>query len=176
MNEAEIEQCLKSHPLTAGIFQGVFARDEINKVSGNGKKLFVINTDKRKEPGEHWVLCFWPTSDVLPIYFDNYGFPPLHEEFYYFLLKNDPSFKYNRVQLQDIDSSVCGHYTTYFATQLCAGHSIEEIRKKHFSTVNQKMNDMFITTLFRKEFGYPIVRYKSNRKLMCCQCLCHVRE
>ena len=92
MNEAEIAQCLNSHPLTRNVFQGVFARDEINQVFGRKNTLFVFNADKRKGPGEHWVLCYWPQQGA-QLYFDSYGFAPLDEEFYVFLLKKQHAFQ-----------------------------------------------------------------------------------
>lgn len=170
MNEAEIDQYLKTHPLTKEVYQGVYARDELAFFGGAPNSMFVVNTDLRSEPGAHWVFCYWP-SEGLPLYFDSYGFFPLYEEFYQFLLSDTSNFKYNKVQLQDIDTDVCGHYVMYFASQLCAGVPLEEIRSKHF-TNNAKLNDRLIVTLFRKEFGYPVVNYKCTRKPMTCHCLC----
>ena len=172
MNGFEISQCLEQHPLTSHSFKGVYSRDELKNKHLQPGNLFIINTDKRQDPGAHWVLFYRGRSDP-PLYFDSYGNPPLHKEMYEFAIKDNETFGYNAWRLQDVDSSVCGHYVTYLAARLCAGESIENIRRAHFSEDNTKLNDRMILTLFRKEFGFSRVDYKMNYIPQTCHCLCH---
>ena len=156
MNELEIAQCLQSHPLTQDHFRGVFALDELTRQNSTG--FYVVNTDKRSQKGAHWVLCYLPLKGA-PLYFDSYGMPPLYQEFYTFMLGSNDTFSYNMQQLQDVDSSVCGHYVLYVCSCLACGESMQDIRRR-FSTSNFSLNDKLIVTLFRKGFGYPIAAYK----------------
>lgn len=172
MNEIEIVQCLTQHPLTKSIFKGVFARDELKAQRLQTDTLFIVNTDRREDPGAHWTL-FYRSKDGVALYFDSYGMRPLYKEMYDFILKDSEKFDYNTWQLQDVDSSVCGHYVTYFAARLCAGQTLHDIRQNHFSKNKRKLNDRIILTLFRQEFGLKASSYKLNHSAMTCHCLCH---
>lgn len=74
----------------------------------------VINTDSDEEPGEHWVSIFIG-QDKVPIYFDSFGLPPLHEDIISFLNKNSPNgWIYNKLTLQHPTSTSCGRYCIEF--------------------------------------------------------------
>jgi len=169
MNELEIKQCLCSHPLTRDLFRGVFARDEILAQIPSPRSLYVISTDIRSSPGQHWLFCIWPLRGY-PLYFDSYGERPLHKEIEQFLLESSPKYYFNNQQLQGLFSDTCGHYVTYVASQLCAGNTLQEIRDRHFSSTDLDLNDIVITSLFQKTFGFPSVAYKSDCNAMSCQC------
>ena len=162
MNELELDQCLRHHPLTAKSFRGVFARDELSRKTLSPGDLYIVNTDLRTSPGKHWVLCCW--RDAKPFFFDSFGKAAYYAEIVAFLL---PSYDYNKTCLQSETTDVCGHYVAYIATQLCAGLSIQDIRKKFSSNVY--LNDRVIVTLFRKEFGYPVVLYQTTSTCMSCK-------
>lgn len=172
MDELELGQCLSTHALTKQKFRGVFARNEIWKYKGGRPETFIIvNTDVRSDPGTHWLLLYW-TKHGLPIYFDSYGIQPVNEDIEAYLLATSPLYVYNRQRMQGDYSTVCGHYVSYVATQLCSGYTIPDIRKR-FSPTNFNINDKLIITLFRKEFGIERVAYKTDRIPMSCQCLCN---
>ena len=176
MNELELDQCLRAHPITRRYFKGVFARDELFSHPGCiVNTLYVINTDVRQNPGEHWVFTWWSEQSNIPFYFDRYGIAPLHFEIESFLLSASVTYSYNGVQLQDVNSTVCGHYVAYIASQLCAGYEIEDIRRRRFTPHNYQLNDALILSLFRKEFGYPVRIYKepsSSFTPMSCRSCC----
>lgn len=137
MNEVELRSILLAHPVTSRAFKGIFARDEIVKVSRDA--FIIVNTDARNQPGSHWVLCFGD------LYFDSFGLPPLYPEFCH--MKT-----FNKQQLQDESSSLCGIYCIYFALKLCLGETLQDIRSRFSS--NTKFNDRIICTLFKKHFSY----------------------
>lgn len=75
---------------------------------------FVINTDSDQEQGEHWVAIFIG-KDQVPIYFDSFGLPPLHEDFHMFLNRTGrQGWIYNTVTLQHPTSTSCGKYCIEF--------------------------------------------------------------
>ena len=162
MNELEIAQVLRAHCLTKKYFAGVYARDELLKRKKKG--LFIINTAKRSEPGEHWVLVFFSPRGAT--YFDSFGMPPLHSEILNFVDANMP-VQYNKEQLQNVYSTVCGQYACVFAAKLAAGYSMQEIRAKYFSR-NTLLNDSIIKALFKKEFGRTKKTKNLNGCLSCC--------
>ena len=159
MNGLDISGYLSKHPLTKLSFKGVYARNEMPSPAPG---LYIFNTDRMEDPGSHWVLAFIKNKKCF--YFDSYGMPPLYKEFYDFF-KGD--FHYNKQQLQHEKSSVCGLYVCYVGAQLCAGHSLQQIRKKF--TKNYRLNDKFIVTLFKKHF----CAYKPSRSGMSCHSLCN---
>ena len=65
----------------------------------------------------------------VPLYFDSYGFVALFKEIEQFLESlNSGVYRYSVQQLQLNTSSVCGHYMTYFAAQLCCRFKFKDIR------------------------------------------------
>ena len=171
MDEVELKQCLSTHWLSKHKFGGIFARDEIWKYKGHPETFIIANTDVRTEPGTHWLLIYW-TGHGLALYFDSYGIKPTNEDIEDYLLKTSPLYVYNRQRMQGDFSTVCGHYVSYIATQLCSGYTLPDIRKR-FSSTDFDLNDKLIISLFRKEFGFPRVAYKTDRVPMTCQCLCN---
>ena len=147
MNEGELLVAIKSHPVTAKHFYGIYARDELSKVHLPVDGFVIINIDKRKENGSHWVLFSRNRNHT--VYFDSFGLPPLFPEFYKFA---DGTFIYNKRQLQDETSSLCGMYCLYFALQLSLGETIENIRLRF--SIQTRLNDKIICTLFKKYFTY----------------------
>jgi hypothetical protein len=94
---------------------------------------FVANTDPAKLPGKHWVLFIASRvrGGIQLEYFDSYGLPMvLYTDVY-----NDcgrkrllPLIKvYSTLSLQDVSSSVCGHYCILFAHFRAMGHSFKFI-------------------------------------------------
>jgi len=169
MDELELEQCLSTHSKTKNHFRGVHARDELcTKIPAAGD-LFIVNTDLRSESGTHWLLCYF-TNDGSALYFDSYGVQPFYPEIEEFLRCKKDTYMYNKQRLQADTSNVCGHYVAYVGSQLCAGRDLPSIRKP-FSSNNYVDNDKLVVALFRCEFGFPRVLYKSTRKTpMCCTC------
>lgn len=75
---------------------------------------FVINTDSDQEAGEHWVSIFIG-KDGVPIYFDSFGLPPLHEDILSFLeSRSTNGWIYNKLTLQHPTSTACGKYCIEF--------------------------------------------------------------
>jgi hypothetical protein len=102
----EIYQVCKFHYGKA--FLGVFAADQVPTKFRIYPNAMIVNTDKKDEPGEHWV-CYFCESPKTFEFFDSYGNLP---EFYG--LPTFPNLKCNLHSIQSLDSSVCGHYCIYY--------------------------------------------------------------
>ena len=69
----------------------------------------VTNTDRcSKGTGTHWVAFDCRSTPVL--FFDSFGFPAKH----YFPLLPFHAITYNNHAIQDIHSTVCGQFATFF--------------------------------------------------------------
>ena len=102
MNSLEILQELHGH---ANVY--VCPRNKIPCIKKKPMGI-VINTDSDREPGEHWVSIFIG-KDGIPIYFDSFGLPPLHEDIIAHLNENSPNgWIYNKLTLQHPTSKSCG--------------------------------------------------------------------
>ena len=102
MKTLQIERLLKNDSKTKKVLKKVCAFDQLEKPVF--PSAYVINFDPSSEPGEHWIA----------VYFDSYGLAPA-----FVGLKSCmdtyslSSWIYNRKTLQDLFSSVFGHYYVY---------------------------------------------------------------
>ena len=73
---------------------------------------YIINLQNKGEGnGTHWTALFVQNKQV--IYFDSFGFAP-PELVKMFARQIDPSVVYNKKQIQNVESGVCGYYVLYF--------------------------------------------------------------
>jgi hypothetical protein len=108
MNTIEIYNYLKGY----NQFIGVFPRDQIPENIPINSGL-IINTDKAKDPGEHWVSIY--LDNDVAVYFDSFGLIPMHREIIIFLNKISPNGWYhNTIPFQSINADTCGMYCVYF--------------------------------------------------------------
>lgn len=111
----------------------------------------VINTDGENEAGEHWVSVYIGEDDI-PIYFDSFGLPPLHEDLIEFLTLNTKSvWKYNLLTLQHPESKSCGKYCIEFLKCQMNKRSLGEFQ------------DIFTSDLIRNEKVLNSLKH-TNRK------------
>ena len=115
MNEKQIRTILQSDYVTKDCFEDVYSIDELP--TWKPGRAYVINTDEKDKPGEHWVAVY--NNE----YFDSYGFPPLDVRLTKFL----PKFTYNATQLQRVLSNACGFYCVYYILHRARGNSAENI-------------------------------------------------
>lgn len=93
---------------------GVFNKDTLPKKAKNGCYLINMQDDMDEFGndlfGSHWVSCYIENGKAC--YFDSFGFiAPLQVR--HFLAPFNP-VPYNKKQIQNITSYVCGYYCLYF--------------------------------------------------------------
>ena len=71
----------------------------------------IINLQTSKEKGSHWVLC----SKKFKIYFDSYGVVPIKNIDTYL---DKSSFIYNTIQVQKINTKICGQLCLFVLDKL----------------------------------------------------------
>jgi hypothetical protein len=96
---------------------GVFSKNEPPQELYPGGYIINLedshNSAGAKLPGSHWV-SFWiePGRKNQVVYFDSFGFPPsLNTQD---LLREFVPYKYNTVQIQNVNSGICGYYGLFF--------------------------------------------------------------
>ena len=119
----------------------------------NALCCFVANTDPAKRSGKHWVLFIASSvrGAIQLEYFDSYGLPMvLYTDVYNDCVRKRllPLIKvYSTLSLQDVSSSVCGHYCILFAHFRAMGHSykftLDYLRK---GSVTALERDKFVVT------------------------------
>lgn len=70
--------------------------------------IYIINEDNSFSSGSHWVVLFKPSKTSLLEYFDSFGRKPRME------LVENSNFIFNSTAIQNIFSSLCGHYCLLF--------------------------------------------------------------
>jgi hypothetical protein len=135
MNTQQINSILEH----CSVYRGTFACDELPSLAGEG--VYICNTDKRNQPGEHWIAIYL-SEDGNSEFFNSYGFAPLNEYFIRFLSKNSKKVKYNKMCIQGLHSHVCGHYTIFYCLCKQKGLSLREALQ--YFTNNTAHNDAFI--------------------------------
>ena len=138
MDENVIEIVLKKDKKTRPIFLGAFARDELPK-SPRYPSCFILNTDPRSKPGEHW-LAFYYSSNGFCEFFDSYGNPPSYYRLEEYITKTSKGWDYNRRRLQGM-SDFCGFYAILFLLYRSRNKTIDFF--KEFYSNNFK-NDLKI--------------------------------
>ncbi len=111
---------------------------------------FIVNTQPNYRPGAHWVLIYLPQkknmdSTLTPYFFDSLGYPPsaYRQHFIKFLKKNNsPShtYRFNRVKIQQDNSSACGMYCLFFFKSLLSTDTCNSTQNiiKLMSSVSEK--------------------------------------
>ena len=163
----QIEAILKSDPVSAPQFGGVYPCNTLPQTLPYGKCLYVANTDPAGKPGEHWVAFYFHPNGTC-YYFDSYGLPPLRQSFLDFMQRNAKSWVYNMQRLQQPESDVCGHYCIFFGLHMCRGKTMQGLLK--IFDANKKLNDLIVIDFI--EHYYPMMVGASHPSPYNQRCTC----
>lgn len=108
MNGYDLERVMRADPHTSPIFEGVFAADTLPRFLSKRPALLIFNVDRITQKGSHWQAAHID-KDGNGQFFDSYGmspFVPAHKRFMDRVCK---TWTHNPIQLQALDSAVCGH-------------------------------------------------------------------
>ncbi len=117
---------------------GIYARNGIPSTLKNGN--YVINLDDKAGAGTHWV-CFSKIGKTI-YYVDSFGMPPPENELKVFNKEND-TIHYNKKQIQNINSILCGYFCIGFFLfeKLNAGKNKKDMIISYVSMFNPKTSD-----------------------------------
>ena len=135
---------------TLGIkLNGIYMKDDLpsNVKDGN----YILNLQNHDQVGTHWVGFFKLKNNIY--WFDAFGVYPMQNEMNIFQ-KNGYNIYYSNIQIQDINSILCGYFVIgylYFINKMKG--SIQKRISKYqqlFNFDNQKGNDKILISLFRQ--------------------------
>lgn len=143
LSTAHLKNAIESKGLSSTV--QVCSWNLIPQYVGTFPKFFIMNTDNSYSSGSHWTVIFLPSDTALSEYFDSFGKPPRNN----IIKLND--FVYNQKRIQNIFSSICGHYCLLFVWyRLKLKHSLNS-----FVDEMRKMNEREIFALSKSIF-FPI--------------------
>lgn len=129
MNGWDILNVLTRDPRARHVFRGVYSRDMLDSVAvvhTGQPSAYVVNCDKRNEPGSHWVVC-WFDGRGTGEYFDSYGLPPRFSQIERFLKRYCKTYRWNRRLIQSPLNNTCGFYCTYYVKKKARGYTLERL-------------------------------------------------
>lgn len=134
MYEDMVKSILARHSNTKKIFLGVFARDEIPD-NPTFPSCFIVNTDPRDQPGEHWLALYFNESGFCE-FFDSLARSPSYYNLANYLNKSSTGWTWNRRRLQSDASDFCGFYAVLFLlyrSENRLSHFFNEFYFKHYN-------------------------------------------
>ena len=141
MNSLQIVRVLESDKYSKDKFLGVFARDEL-PIHVKYPSCLILNTDKRNEPGEHWLAIYYDENKNAE-FFDSYGNSPDFYNLTTYLNKTCKKWVANEQRIQGYFSKLCGLYCLFYLHQKCRDVSLKEIQE-NFKDKNDELILNFI--------------------------------
>ena len=126
MNSIEIDKILSANPVTKKHYMGCYPSDTIPSCRKYPSSM-VINFDEADQPGTHWVALFAP-SKRRAIFFDSYGTEGV-KNIQDYLNKKFWFVTRQTFNIQEYNSTVCGHYALYFIYMCSRGVPFFKIQK-----------------------------------------------
>ena len=129
LNTVELLLALKGNSVTGPHFGGVYAADQVMNMKQR-PEMIVVNTDPQDQPGQHWLLFYFPLHEREEIeMFDSLGkglqdYPSSIRDG---VLKFGSVVRSMKRRVQPLGSALCGHYCLHYAYQRCSGFSMEKI-------------------------------------------------
>lgn len=158
MNTSEITKILSGHRLTKRSFNGVFSLDMIPKYVQKKPASYVINTDPSYQPGTHWIAIYFPVRGPAE-FFDSFGRAPFNKRFIKFMKDNSYRYIYNRREMQNSLSLLCGNYCCLYILDRCRGRSMNYFVNRFAKKMSQH-NDQIARILFKKSFKKKYTKHR----------------
>jgi len=101
---------------------GCMSKDLFTGIDKNRIQFAVLNLeDSTKGNGTHWVCLINIPAQKYCYYFDSFGFPPPDNVTQVIKRDLNKNILYNALQIQNIDSSLCGYYCLYLIDSIMDG-------------------------------------------------------
>ena len=144
MNQIAIDKILRKDSQTGNIFLGVFARDELPPAI-DFPACLVFNTQKRSEPGEHWLAIHYDLNGCCT-FFDSFANHPSKFGMVEYLEKTSKNWSYNKQGIQG-PSFLCGFYCVSFLFFKCRNQELDFFKSFEKNKIN---NDKKVMNLISK--------------------------
>lgn len=151
-SNVQLDNYIKKQKKTFAPFVGVFPSDKLPNVDKGQDFCLITNYDPSTKNGSHWVALAIKGNKAY--WFDSYGIKPdgddliLNDKTKYlpYLTKYSNDIIYNHIDLQALESEVCGLYACYFCI-----HGLPARNKEAWKMFSQntQLNDKKIKVLVR---------------------------
>lgn len=145
-------------------YAGCFMKHQLEDMSPENDKIYIINLDEKGGSGTHWVLVSNLTkcNKRQIVYFNSFGLPPPDVILRFMKRAKDSTGKkkevlYNTCQIQDIESVNCGYYCVWVVKQLCRGNSMADILGRFHIGFDKWYNEHLINEL-KKSAMFAVIR------------------
>ena len=151
MNTSQLRSFITKDPFVRRQFGGVCAADELPLRVPYRPSVYLVNTDKKRQPGRHCVTFYFPRKGPSE-FFDSMGRSPeyYNRRFKTVLLKNGSNYVANAIRVQSWETTTCGHFCLFYSAHRCRGWSMRRIvhsfDSKHLR-VNERVIKRFVQGL-----------------------------
>ena len=123
LSNFQLASYMLQDPYIRSQYGGVVAIDKLPDLVLKKPKIFIVNTDTSKEPGEHWFVIY--VTDRCE-YFDPAGLPALPDA-EIFMTKHSANYLANTERTQSYISYTCGLFCLFYAYFRCRNVSFKNI-------------------------------------------------
>lgn len=165
MNSKQLTFALEHHLCTSTYFKAVLPCDLLPTCLPSClPALYIVNTDPSTKQGQHWVLVFISKQQT-GYFFDSYRLPPefWDHRLYTFFNHNKLSINYNHIQLQSINSTLCGEWCLFISHFLCKNYKTVIYKTESERKVSQNelvQKEQFMLRWTEKHFSLTITKFK----------------
>ena len=150
MDTQQIDHALRSNPVTARVFRGVYAADQLpNRDTFELPSAYVANCSDSTSGGTHWIAFYQEVPGIMEV-FDSYGQPVSGYNPNLVNFTSGLKIIQQIQQIQQETSAVCGQYALFFIFQRACGLTYSQLI--HLFSDNYRANDkiccQFINQLF----------------------------
>ena len=121
-------------------FLGAFAADQICGIRSNQVGTLIVNTDPSHLPGRHWISLFLCDKDI-------YIYDPLSLNVYKsdffkkFFIRMNKVLHFNTIQIQSVDSVMCGYHALVFCFVMKNGGNEKRFKSFLQTFASYNVND-----------------------------------
>ena len=138
LTNIEIQKYYQNEPR----FNGIYSRNNLPKQINDG--VYVINLDKYKDTGTHWIALFCKKNEI--VYFDSFGVEHIPEEIKKFI--GNRNIKANIYCVQANNSEMCGYFCIGFIDFMLVSKKLIDYTNL-FSPYDFNKNDSIIFSYFK---------------------------
>lgn len=153
----ELDKALRSNIDTGKLYAGTFPVDLLPRFRPRPHSLIVVNKGTSQTSGTHWILIYIPCASSENrgswFLFDSLGKGAEGDKYLlsYFDRCNPVRVKFNKLQLQHMDSNSCGYFVLSVAWLIARGVSPSSLHH-FFSASDLASNDVFVKKVVSTQF------------------------
>ena len=135
-------------------FLGVFADDQIRCIKSNQIGTMIVNTDPSYLPGGHWLSLFLSDKDIF-VYDPLSPYINKSDNLKKFLIRMNKTLHFNTIQIQRVDSVMCGYHALVFCFVMKNGGNEKKFKSflqtfASYNVIDREQLSLTYYTIIRK--------------------------